>query len=196
MKDSDSTNPAVCEQIESQSRSTVTDTLLLNRRELEISQQRQASRKCQIDQAERMVKRSRVEHCPAENGDNVAIPVPLVDRGRGYSRNILGVVLERSETNTYIIGTRHGILKGSYERIEFELCPQKLLSIADMKRDRIVSLREAVILGSQGGGQGFFKCNCSGARNCQTNRCKCFKAKLKCNSQFHQSLNCKNKNSL
>ena len=50
------------------------------------------------------------------------------------------------------------------------------------------SLREAVILGSQSGGQGYVKCNCSGAKKCQNNRCKCFKEKLKCNSRCHQSL--------
>ena len=40
-------------------------------------------------------------------------------------------------------------------------------------------------------GQGFFQCDCSkGKKQCQTNRCKCYKAKRLCNS----SLSCHNKN--
>ncbi|KAL8595275.1 hypothetical protein ACOMHN_020028 [Nucella lapillus] len=95
-------------------------------------------------------------------------------------------------TSTILV-TKHGILKGAYTRNEFELCPQKLLFLSEMNCVKHVSLREAVILGSQSGGQGYVKCNCSGAKKCQNNRCKCFKAKLKCNSRCHQSLTCGNK---
>ncbi|KAK7102356.1 hypothetical protein V1264_020587 [Littorina saxatilis] len=167
--------------------------LLLEKRQQEIMSQRQASRECQEKQAERMVKRSRVELCPAEKGDNVAVPIPLVDRGRGDPRNILAVVLDRRDNNTYTLATKHGILKGSYERSGFELCPQKLLDTADLNCDTILSLRETVIRGSQSGGQGYIKCNCAGTKKCRTNRCKCYKSKIKCNSRCHQSLNCHNK---
>ena len=146
-----------------------------------------------MEQAERMVKRSRVELGHCEKGDNVAIPIPLVDRGRGDPRNILGVILDRSERDNYTVATNHGILKGAYSRNDFELCPQRLLSLADVSCTKHVSLREAVVLNSQSGGQGYVKCNCSGAKKCTNNRCKCFKAKLKCNSRCHQSLNCNNK---
>jgi hypothetical protein len=44
-----------------------------------------------------MVKRSRVELKFGEIGDNVAIPIPMVDRGRGDPRNFLGVILECDE---------------------------------------------------------------------------------------------------
>ena len=43
-----------------------------------------------MNQAERMVKRSRVEHAPGNPGNDVTVPVPLVDRGRGDPRNIMG----------------------------------------------------------------------------------------------------------
>ncbi|KAL8617489.1 hypothetical protein ACOMHN_062700 [Nucella lapillus] len=129
-----------------------------------------------------MVKRSRLDIGHRQRGDNVAIPIPLVDRGRGNPRNILGVILDRSENDNYTLVTKHGILKGAYTRNEFELCPQKLLSLSEMNCVKHVSLREAVILGSQSGGQGYVKCNCSGAKKCQNNQCKCFKAKLKCNN--------------
>lgn len=166
---------------------------LLDRQYKQIQHHRQASRVCQLQQAERMVKRSRLDLGHGQRGDNVAIPIPLVDRGRGDPRNILGVILDRSENDNYTLVTKNGILKGAYARNDFELCPQKLLYLSEMNCVKHVSLRAAVILGSQSGGQGYVKCNCSGAKKCQNNRCKCFKAKLKCNSRCHQSLTCGNK---
>ncbi|XP_070208806.1 KRAB-A domain-containing protein 2-like [Littorina saxatilis] len=166
---------------------------LLNKRQLSINRQREASRECQKGQAERMIKRSRIELCPGQPGDNVAVPVPLVDRGRGDPRNILGIILHKTENDLYKIATRSGVLKGSFTRNEFELCAQKLLTEQDVKCDKQVSVREAVVQNSLSGGQGFTKCNCSGGKKCQTNRCKCFKRKVLCNSRCHQSLTCKNK---
>ena len=40
----------------------------------------------QVFQAERMVKRSRLEIQAVIIGDNVAVPIPTVDRGRGDAR--------------------------------------------------------------------------------------------------------------
>ena len=57
----------------------------------------------QFTQAERMVKRSRLDIAHGHPGDNVAVPIPLVDRGRGDPRNILAVILERNECNMYTI---------------------------------------------------------------------------------------------
>ena len=44
-------------------------------------------------------------------------------------------------------------------------------------------------------GQGIIRCSCAnyGSKICGPNRCKCFKAKLKCNSRYHSSLACANK---
>ena len=42
-----------------------------------------------------MIERSRIELRFGGKSDNVAIPVPLVDRGKGDPRNILGVVVDR-----------------------------------------------------------------------------------------------------
>jgi hypothetical protein len=55
-------------------------------------------------------------------GDNVAVPIPSVDRGRGDSRNILGVILA-VVNGQYTIGCFSGILKGKYSRHQFDLCP-------------------------------------------------------------------------
>ncbi|GFS14708.1 Krab-a domain-containing protein 2-like protein [Elysia marginata] len=172
---------------------TVENVALLEAKQAQINFHREQSRKFQMEQAERMVKRSRIELAPGQKGDNVAIPIPLVDRGCGDPRNILAVILDRSENDNYTLATKHGILKGAYSRNEFKLCPEKLLLMSDVNCTTFVSLREAVVFGSRCGGQGYIKCSCSGSKKCQTNRCKCFKAKLKCNSRCHQSLNCKNK---
>jgi hypothetical protein len=42
-----------------------------------------------------MIKRSRVELQTGAVGDIVAVPIPMVDRGRGDARNILGVIVHR-----------------------------------------------------------------------------------------------------
>ncbi|MPD01521.1 hypothetical protein E2C01_097053 [Portunus trituberculatus] len=58
----------------------------------------------QMSQAERMVKRSRLDLKLGEEADNVAVPIPAVDRGRGDPRNILGIITARDlDTNLYQI---------------------------------------------------------------------------------------------
>jgi hypothetical protein len=91
-----------------------------------IKTSRQRARQAMMSQAERMVKRSRVEFVPGNPGDNVTVPVPLVDRGRGDSRNLLGIILDRDENDLYRIAVRAGILKGKYARNQFDLCMQRL----------------------------------------------------------------------
>jgi hypothetical protein len=158
-----------------------------------IQSNRKRARDGLIQQAERMLKRSRVKHSIANRDDNVTLPIPLVDRGRGDPRNIIGVVLDRDENDMYRIAVRHGILKGKYSRNQFNLCPQKLYTQSDMNTSTEIPLRNAVQMQSNCGGQGFLKCNCLGHNRCQTNRCKCYKAGLKCNSRCHSSLTCINK---
>ena len=77
-----------------------------------IRTERSASRSAQLQQAERMVKRSRLELAAGMPGDNVAIPIPLVDRGRGDPRNILGVIVDRDQNDMYKVSVKSGILKG------------------------------------------------------------------------------------
>lgn len=121
-------------------------------------------------------------------GDTVALTIPIVDRGRGDPRNIVGVIVHHDQMNdNYRIGVKSGLLKGFYSRNDFEVCPQRLLSISDVNTNTEVSLRTAVSSESNYGGQGFHKCNC-GSNQWKNNRCKCFKAKLKCNSRCHGSL--------
>ena len=104
----------------------------------------------------------------------------------------MGVIQDRDD-NMYRIAVHGGILKGKYSRNLFDLCAQKLLSEGDVNVECEIGLRNAVQVESKCGGQGFVKCNCSGSNRCSSNRCKCFKAKVKCNSRCHSTLACGNK---
>ena len=128
-----------------------------------------------LRQAQKMVKRSRVEHEPGNIGNTVTIPVPLVDRGRGDPRNIMGVIVDRDEMDLYRIAVKAGILQGKYSRNQFDLCDINLLGENDVSPEKEISLRSAVQHESLCGGQGFLRCNCCGTNKCQTNRSKCFK---------------------
>ena len=99
-----------------------------------------------------MVKRSRTIYVAGNPGDNVIIPIPLVDRGRGDPRNIMGVIVERDNSDLYVISVRAGILKGRYSRNQFDLCTQILLTHSNMSQDQEVTLRNAVQYESRCGG--------------------------------------------
>ena len=73
----------------------------------------------------------------------------------------------------YKLGTPMGILIGVYSRNQFEPLPEPVLSIYDVNLDSEIPLRTAANKQSQGGGQGFIKCNC--IRTCHANNCKCKK---------------------
>ncbi|XP_047485906.1 KRAB-A domain-containing protein 2-like [Penaeus chinensis] len=53
----------------------------------------------QVSRAERIVKCSHLDFKVGEPGDNVAVPIPAVDRGRGDPRNILSIIVSRDLDN-------------------------------------------------------------------------------------------------
>ena len=76
-----------------------------------------------------MVKRSRVDFKHGKPGNNVAVAVSLVDRGRGDPRNILGVNVHSDlETDIYKIAVQAGVLNGGCSRNQFDSRPRKLLT--------------------------------------------------------------------
>ncbi|CAM1325391.1 Uncharacterised protein r2_g3423 [Pycnogonum litorale] len=93
----------------------------------------------------------------------------------------------------YTICVKAGILKGKFSRNQFDLCPQRLLTDSHVDRTKAVTFRHAVNQESNCDGQGYVRCNCAGSKRCESNRCKCFKNKIKCSSRCHGSLLCKNK---
>ncbi|XP_037803453.1 uncharacterized protein LOC119597869 [Penaeus monodon] len=100
-----------------------------------------------------MIKRSHLDFKVGELGDNVAVPIQAVDRGRGDPGNVLGVFVSRDlDNDQYKIAVKSRVLNSQYSRNQFDLCPQRLLTEDDVNQDTAVSLREAVIPQSACGG--------------------------------------------
>ena len=103
---------------------------------LNLVQQSKRAREAHMSQAEKMAKRSRVDLKASEVSDNVAVPIPVVDRGKGIHVTSWGVITDRGNNNLYTIAVKTGILKNKYSRNQFDLCPQRLLSQSDTNRDQ------------------------------------------------------------
>lgn len=114
-----------------------------------------------------------------------------MDRSRAEFSNAKAVVLSVETNGTYKLGTKHGILKSHYTRNQFTVCAEEFVSIDDVSMEKDITLREVARLDSVGTGQGFFKCLCS--LKCESNRCKCKKNAVKCNSRCKCSVFCRNK---
>ena len=141
-------------------------------------------------QAAKMLNQSQSKFPPVMVGDNVLINVPEVDRGRLAPRNVLSVVMEKTDQGLYVLGTKNGKLSRLYSRNEFQLSPSVFLSLSEVAADSSVNVRQEAML-SSGSKQGFVKCNC--LKGCQTKACACVKLNIKCNSKCHKSNSCKNK---
>ena len=136
-----------------------------------------------------MLERSNKRSTPAEDGDNVNVPIPEVDRGRLDPANFTAVVMDHDEeTGLCTLGTKVGTLNTQFSRNRFELLTQKFLSSADVPDNVSLGVREAACLHSNT--CGFFKCSCQ--TKCQSKRCKCNKDGVKCNSRCHKNRSCLN----
>ena len=171
----------------------ITNTLcILCTKQCELMAQRQGAKRKQQEQADKMLERSAKRFKEAEIDDTVLVPIPDIDRGRCEYPNLKAVVLEmHSNGHLWKLGCKSGVLDQWYSRNQFQPTLEKFLTVQDVPMEKEVSLRMAARLESIGGGQGFFKCNCTG--NCTTKRCKCFKASVKCNSRCHNQRSCTNK---
>ena len=99
----------------------------------------------QASQAEKMVKRRRLDLIAGVACDNVAVPNPMMDRGRGDPRNILGVIISRDDDkDQYKIEVKAGIMKSLFSRNQFDLCPHHLLTETDVNQDNCDLVREPV----------------------------------------------------
>lgn len=157
-----------------------------------IQNQRAGAKRRLEEQAERMLQASRQRFEEAEVGQNVVVPIPDVDRGRGDPRNVMAVVMSIND-GFYRLGTKHGVLNRLYVRNEMELCAQQFFTVDEVPETSQISLREAVGAASVSGrSQGFLKCNCTKSK-CQTNGCKCKREGVLCNSRCHNSDTCCNK---
>ena len=139
-----------------------------------------------------MVSRSNQILRPIDIGDNVTIPIPSVDRGRGDPRNILCLVTHfSSNTEQYKLVTRHGLLNSTFSRNYFMPFTFHGLSEADVDSNTEISVREEAHLQSIGDGQWFVKCSCKTGNARKT--CKCVRSNVLCNSRCHNSNSCQYK---
>ncbi|KAF2887644.1 hypothetical protein ILUMI_18529, partial [Ignelater luminosus] len=65
--------------------------------ENEIQKARKTAAENLVKQAKKMKATSDKSHPPANIGDNVTIPIPDVDKGKGDLRNIIGVILQTND---------------------------------------------------------------------------------------------------
>ena len=134
----------------------------VDNRESNIKGQWEAAHLSQAKQAERMVTRSRVDLKAAEPDGNVAVPIPQIDRRRGDPQYIFGLI-SLFGMDMYKIAFWNGVLKGSYSRYHFDLYSVHIDKVKGTKSVTAVK------------------------NSAKQNRCKSFKAKLKCNSRYHGS---------
>ncbi|XP_045511256.1 KRAB-A domain-containing protein 2-like [Colias croceus] len=141
-------------------------------------------------QADKMLALSSLKYPAANRGDNVVVKIPDVDRAKADDRNIMAVIISQETEGMYKLGTKHGILNQLYTRNQFTVCKETFIK-TDIIPQHEVTIRECAKKESHLGGQGFQHCNCTG--ECVSNKCKCKKSNLMCNSKCHKSLTCKNK---
>ncbi|KAK4880224.1 hypothetical protein RN001_008370 [Aquatica leii] len=149
-----------------------------------------SSKKNLTEQAQKMLRTSVKKIPPVPLGTTVRIPIPEVDRGRGDARNILAVVLQKTDDELYELGTKQGVIKTLYSRHQFTACHHKLPKKEHVSNQE-TTLRTVANLQSTRTGQGFVKCTCK--KHCDTKKCSCLKRKILCSSKCHNSSSCKNK---
>ncbi|CAC5396431.1 unnamed protein product [Mytilus coruscus] len=113
----------------------------------------------QLKQANTMIARSKKELGTTEVGQTVAVPIPMFDRGKGDSRNLLGRVIEVNDKGNAVVATRFGQLLGTFGSNEMEICKQNLILEEEINCETILSVCEAATHQSLSGSQGFFKCS-------------------------------------
>nr|XP_018908200.1 PREDICTED: uncharacterized protein LOC109037832 [Bemisia tabaci] len=127
---------------------------------------------------------------PLTVSTNVKIPVPSVDRGKVDTSNVIGVILSVND-GFYKIGTKRGQINSLFSPNQIFECKESFLTPEDVPKGKDISIRSVSLRTSLTGGRGFFYCQCK--TKCETNRCKCKKANVLCNSKCHGAMTCSNK---
>ena len=149
------------------------------------------ARDAQEKQAKKMLKLSEGHHPPLVIGDNVRVTIPNVDRGPSDPGHLVAVVTAVTVHGKYKVGTKAGLLKGTFARNALEKCKHNVFLSPENVPDTELSLRQAVTAESVGNGQGHVRCKCT--TGCKDGRCSCRKANRLCNSYCHSKQSCKNK---
>ena len=133
----------------------------------------------------------RNNHQAGTIGDKVAVPMSTVDRDRVDVRDILVVVVDKTDNDQYKRVVKGGLLNRYYSINQFDLCRQCLLGM-DVCVENYFSLRKA-----ESSESCFWRSRLHQVQlqwyQALKNKLLCFKAKVKCNSRCHLSFNCCNK---
>jgi hypothetical protein len=125
-----------------------------------------------------------------EVGDLVRIRIPKIDRS-GVDRPTLPCkVIEITENNQCVLGSKFGIINIYYSPGEIEPLGTIHFPELDNLPSNKISVREAARLQSTGPATGAI-CNCKS--NCNSNKCRCKKVGGNCGSRCHGGRPCQNK---
>jgi len=125
-----------------------------------------------------------------EIGELVRIAIPKINHS-GIDRPMLPCkIVEVTENNNYLLGSKFGIINVYYSPGEIEpLSTMHFPELENLPSNKI-SVREAARLQSTGPVTGAI-CNCKG--NCDNSRCRCKKVGKNCGSRCHNGHSCQNK---
>ena len=115
----------------------------------------------QEQQAQKMGSLSNLRLPAIDNGTNVVVRVPGLDRGRLAPRNALPVVADVNTSGLYLLGTQEGLLERLYARNEFTAADNTFIEAHDVPSSSL-SLRSASVITS-GSKQEFVSCHCNTA---------------------------------
>ena len=74
-------------------------------------------------QEESMIESSTKRFCPLEIGDNVRVPIPIVDRAPIGPLSLIGTVTDiYSDGGVFQIGTKHGTIQSAFTRSDITPC--------------------------------------------------------------------------
>ena len=117
----------------------------LENRDGNVQKGRVAAKRGQEKQIEKMVKHSNKKIKLSEVGDNVLVPIPLVDKRSPVDPlNVPGVVLQRSENDMYKIGTTAGVLDNLYISSQFQSSQTDFLAPQEVPNRSITFIKSII----------------------------------------------------
>ena len=110
-------------------------------------------------QGESMIESSRKRFRPLELGDNVRVPIPIVDRAPIGPLSLTGTVTDiYSNGGAFQIGTKHGTIQSAFTRSDITPCGTNQLLLPTDVPNNELSVRTAARL--EVGGPSIISCNC------------------------------------
>ena len=118
-----------------------------------------------------MIESSRKRFCPLEIGDNVRVPIPIVDRAPIGPLSLIGTVTDiYSDGGAFQIGTKHGTIQSAFTRSDITPCGSNQLLLPTDVPNKELSVRTAARL--ELGGRNII---CHSQKSCLSNCCMYYK---------------------